>query len=155
MDPTEWESLREIRLKALADAPQAFGSTLAQELARPEAAWRERAEPSAGGCTWTARTASGWVGLVGAFVTEGRVQLVSMWVAPGWRRRGVARALIAAVVAWFGESGQGELYLRVGADNLVARRCYEAAGFRLVETPSTRPRGPGSETVEMTWSDLG
>src|SRR5262245_36055761 len=40
--PAEWRKYRELRLRALADSPDAFGSTLAQEQGRPEADWSTR-----------------------------------------------------------------------------------------------------------------
>ena len=36
----DWEELRELRLQALGDAPDAFSSTLEQEAAFPEEVWR-------------------------------------------------------------------------------------------------------------------
>ena len=38
----EWPLYRALRLRALADAPEAFGSTLAEEEARPDADWAWR-----------------------------------------------------------------------------------------------------------------
>src|SRR5262245_14939127 len=43
----EWERLRTIRLRALSDAPMAFGSTLADEQTRPDEFWRGRAAGAA------------------------------------------------------------------------------------------------------------
>ena len=37
----EWQVLRNIRLEALADSPEFFGSTYADQLAITEMAWRE------------------------------------------------------------------------------------------------------------------
>ena len=39
----DWEALRRLRLRALADAPRAFASTLEAELAFPDDVWRRRA----------------------------------------------------------------------------------------------------------------
>src|SRR2546428_13698912 len=38
----EWHVYRDLRLRALADSPDAFGSTLAEETARPDAEWARR-----------------------------------------------------------------------------------------------------------------
>jgi ribosomal protein S18 acetylase RimI-like enzyme len=46
--PEEWAVLRELRLRALADAPDAFASKLADEAAAPEEMWRRRADGGPG-----------------------------------------------------------------------------------------------------------
>ena len=40
----DWKALRQLRLQALADAPDAFASTLEAEVAYPDEVWRQRAE---------------------------------------------------------------------------------------------------------------
>ena len=44
MQSADWKELREVRLRALADAPGAFASTLEREAAYPDDVWRQRAQ---------------------------------------------------------------------------------------------------------------
>jgi len=40
----DWQAMRDIRLQALRDAPDAFGSTYAREIAFEPAEWHRRAQ---------------------------------------------------------------------------------------------------------------
>jgi hypothetical protein len=40
--PEEWRTFRDLRVRALTEAPHAFGSTSARELAPADAEWRQR-----------------------------------------------------------------------------------------------------------------
>ena len=138
----DWEALRDTRLRALADAPDAFGTTHASALARPDTWWRDwallsaTAETQAMFLAWGER---GSVGIAGAFVDEGRLRVISMWTEPSSRGLGVARALLDAVVSF---GGDREIVLGVTEGNDAARRLYERYGF--VGTGESEPLRPGS-----------
>ncbi len=150
VEASEWKRLREIRLRSLADSPAAFASRLETERLHPDSVWRERATPSSSRRMWSARAGVSWVGLTGVVRTEvARIELISMWVDPAWRRRGVARALIAAVVGWQRRRRGSEIYLWVTPDNAPAERCYEQAGFRLTGTRLQVTPDPSGDRVEM------
>lgn len=56
--------------------------------------------------------------------------LSSLHVAEASRRRGLARALCAEVLAWAVDRGATHAYVQVLADNTAATRLYESMGFR-------------------------
>ncbi len=97
--PDEGLRLRALRLRALADAPSAFGSTLAREEAFAESVWQERAARGAAGedrVTYVAEDGDRWVGMVTGLVDdadEPRLEVVGMFVEPVARGRGVGAAL--------------------------------------------------------------
>ena len=68
----------------------------------------------------------------GAFtrVNPLEVQLISMWVDPSARGRGVAQRLIRAVALWANGRGSSRVVLFVQEANTSAQRLYERAGFR-------------------------
>jgi ribosomal protein S18 acetylase RimI-like enzyme len=72
------------------------------------------------------------VGLAGAFVRpddRGTVSLWWLWVAPGARRRGLARGLVAARAAWARERGAVRLEVAVAEDNEPVKALYRSLGF--------------------------
>lgn len=91
-------------MRALADAPAAFGTTHAEAMARPDGWWRAWAEKSAAGDTQAkvlAWDGDDTTGIAGVFATDdGTWQMISMWVDPSARRCGAGSAPLDAVVAW-------------------------------------------------------
>ena len=59
--------------------------------------------------------------------------LEGIWVEPQWRRRGAARALLAAVEAWARREGLSHLGSDALLDNEASHRWHAAAGFGEVE----------------------
>src|SRR5580765_2594442 len=105
--PTEasWTEFRALRLRALAEAPQAFGQTYAVACTFPETFWRGRLRDAAEGVSWLicARMKSRLVGMVGAYQTDedrrhGRASVVGTYVEPEVRRQGIAQRLLAALL---------------------------------------------------------
>ena len=98
------ELRRELRLRALGDAPESFGETAAEAEARPTSYWedltRSVTEP---GChvMFLADEGRDPVGSAYGLLDRDRVQagrVGGMWVDPAWRRRGVGRLLYKAPV---------------------------------------------------------
>jgi ribosomal protein S18 acetylase RimI-like enzyme len=134
VETPEWEVLRDIRLRALADSPDAFGSTLERELAFDEAMWRSRCVTST---SYLAECDGVTCGLVAAFCPTGdstetersSLELVSMWVAPQYRRRGIAAQLVNEVLELARREHAESVTLWVAEGNGAAGALYERLGF--------------------------
>jgi GNAT superfamily N-acetyltransferase len=151
----EWEALREIRLAALTDSPDAFGSTLAGERDADEARWRG----------WI--TGEGWAGAVATFVADGPDRflgmatgyrpddrpttgwLFAMWVRPERRGEGIGRRLVAAVAEWAAALDIDQLLLHVTVGNDDAVRFYASCGF-VDASPVHEPLREGSDRMTQT-----
>lgn len=148
----EWPLYRELRLRALADAPAAFGSTLAAEQPRLDADWAWRlglAAASNRDRPLVAEVDGVAVGLAWARFDGDDPHLVNlfqMWVAPQARGQGAAAALLRAAIDWARASGARAMQLGVLSGNDNARRLYERAGFRL--HGMAQPVRPGDARLE-------
>lgn len=132
----ELDRVRAIRLRALADSPEAFWTTLAEAAAMAPETWRARLTDPAG-ATFLAVRDGAEVGLVYGFthhVLLDEAGLYGMWVAPEARQVGVGRLLMKAVIAWARDSGYPQLRLEVADANTAAVATYRALGF----TPTGR-----------------
>jgi len=125
--------MRAIRLRALADAPEAFGSTYEEAERRSLEDWEAQIERLP---TFVWREGDADLGADLGMVRgaphdgdPGAAYLISMWVAPEARGRGIGSALVGEVVAWARGRGLRRLVLDVAAQNAGARRLYERCGF--------------------------
>jgi GNAT superfamily N-acetyltransferase len=85
----EAASLREIRLRALGDAPQAYFASLESEEGLPLSYWEDWAT-SEDKVVFVAEEDGSWLGMAGAFVhpdKRGTVSLWWLWLAPSARHR--------------------------------------------------------------------
>ena len=141
----EWERLRDLRLRALADASGAFWETYDEALALPEEEWRRRAR----GVTFVDDE---WRGMAAGIPDGDAIRVVAVWVDPSARRAGLGAALTAAVVDWArDETAAPACVLGVAGGNDGARRVYRGLGF--VETDADAP--PGCETEMRLALDRG
>jgi GNAT superfamily N-acetyltransferase len=148
--------LRDLRLRALRDAPMAFGSTLAREQAFTPDVWEARAAAGAAGdeqVVFVVEPAGG--------LAMGRLDpadptiagLYSMWVAPEARGIGAGRALVEAVVGWAIERGVRTLHTSVAEGNEAAAALYAAAGF--ADSGRREPLGHSDGVVVVLERALG
>jgi ribosomal protein S18 acetylase RimI-like enzyme len=135
---------RDIRLRALADAPTAFGSTLAREQCLPETHFTDWL---AGGLSVLGFEDDEPVGMGSCYEDlPGWLHIVAIWVEPVARGRGL-NGLILEELIKIAESTGHRVHLEVAAGNDVARRSYERFGF--VGTGETTPlRERSSHVVE-------
>lgn len=135
LQPDDWADFRDIRLRSLADSPDAFGSTLEREQTFTEADWRQRLS----GPVYVVDDPDP-VSVGGVFDHDGTSHLWGMWTDPEHRGRGHARLILDALVRP-GTSAE----LDVTVTNGDARAVYERYGF--VGTGRLEPLRPGSRLL--------
>ena len=133
--------LRELRLRAVREAPHAFATTFEEASARPAEYWESwTRKPADDQVTIVAVDGDRWVGMASGWLpdqTPGRAWLAQLWVDPGARRAGLGLRLIGAVAGWARERGMIALELSVTTNNPAAAQLYARAGF--AETGRRRP----------------
>lgn len=151
IDPGEGERLREIRLHALATDPTAFARTHGEELAYERGYWDMRAAGTETSQTFVAVDAGRFVGLVAGFEpAAGKpIELVSMWVAPSARGRGIGRLLVEAVVDWAVTRKPPAVELFVTRGNDAAIELYRSCGFEPTTEVQVSPADPCREELRM------
>jgi GNAT superfamily N-acetyltransferase len=148
--------LKRLRISALTDRPDAFGSTLERELAFDDDLWDERASEASGGSlrsvflAWSGDEAVGIVGGMRESHDAAAVEIVSMWTSPSARRLGIGRRLVEAVVDWATDAGAERIELWVTRGNDSAQRLYETLDFVVTDEHQPLPSDPCKEEVRMT-----
>lgn len=139
VSPDDWRVWRTLRLEALADAADAFESTLSDWASADERRWRQRLE----------EVPFNVMAIIGEDVVgqasgtnigaDGRCELISMYVSRDARGAGAAEALAEAVCDWAAAAGATAVRLFVRRSNARAIRLYDRVGFVPVDEPADDP----------------
>jgi ribosomal protein S18 acetylase RimI-like enzyme len=140
LHPDDWPIYRDLRLRALADAPHAFCSSLTEESGRTDDVWAARlAAPALGayqqGWPFAAEVDGAPVGLAWVKMEGGHASVYQVWVAPEARGRGVGAALLDAAISWARARKAAEVRLDVTSGDGAAARLYRRMGFVDVGAP--------------------
>lgn len=132
----DWPLWRRLRRSALADAPDAFGSTLADWSGSGDTEMRWRQRLLSVPLNVVFRIDAEPVGMVSAYEPASStimgardVDLIGLWVAPAGRGRGVGDAAMRHVLSWAADRGADGVVLSVRVGNAPARRLYTRHGF--------------------------
>lgn len=147
----EWETFREVRLRALRQDPRAFAATVEEEVAMTEEEWRARMLRSS---RMIASLDDEIIGVVSLRVEPGPpsgdelddlepAEVFGLWVAPEHRGRGTPSQLIDAAADRARAYGSTHLVYWVGIDN--ARAVAFASGYGFRPTDSRREARAGGE----------
>jgi GNAT superfamily N-acetyltransferase len=144
LEPTEWTTALNLRVAALTESPEAFGSSVPRERGLPLEAWGARLTDNAWFAAFEAEIA---VGLVCGIHTESAAEreLTGLWVAPSHRGTGLGDALVISVRDWATLQGALRLTLEVVRTNQTAIDLYARHGFEVFEQTET-PRAGLRET---------
>lgn len=155
--PHESDLLREVRLRALSDAPDSFGETLAEAAARPRSHWENQTrlltEPD-GHVMFMACDGEMIHGSVYGLIDRDRLgagRVGGMWVDPSRRREGMGFALLLAVIDWADSRGMARLGLWAPVHRLGAIALYTRAGFRATGLRKPLPSDPSYRIQEMEY----
>ncbi len=126
----DWDRFRTIRLQALQSDPDAFGSTLVEELNQSPSFWKSRLQSDA-----TTLIASfdqqdvGIVTLAPHWEDAESVGIFSVWVTPTARGQGVGDTMMEKCISIAKEQGFLRARLEVGDYNSAAISFYARWGF--------------------------
>jgi ribosomal protein S18 acetylase RimI-like enzyme len=152
--PGDWQDYRDLRLSALQDSPDAFGSTYADAVVYPDSVWRSRLHQisSEFDCPLVAERGGRCVGLAWGRIEASHrdvAHLFQMWVAPDHRGLGISRKLLDSVISWAVAQDAASLVLAVTCGDTPASRLYESAGFEAFGKPEPLRAGSAVEVQPM------
>ena len=125
----DWKRLKKLRLAALNDSPDAFGSTLDVASRYSDSDWKNSIRNLATFVAVQDGVDQGLIRCEPDRDNSSSAFLISMWIAPPARRSGLAEKLLQACVEWARSEGCEQLVLDVADDNVSAIKLYSKLLF--------------------------
>jgi RimJ/RimL family protein N-acetyltransferase len=145
------ESFRALRLEALKNHPDVFGSDYFEVAAKENEYWVNRLRINeVEGALFFAEKDSQLIGMTGihrsmAKKAKHAAMLWGVYVKPEWRGKRVSEDLIRSCLEWAKAQDVAIVKLAVVTHNIPAIRCYENCGFK---TYGTEPKAISDDGVD-------
>ena len=153
--PDEWRTYRDLRLRALSESPDAFGSTYEREVVLTDDDWRNRLADGATSpneLPLLALADDAPAGLAWGRIADEKpdvAHIYSVWIAAEHRDRWLGRVLIRTVIDWARTRGMRLVQLDVTASNAAGVRFYRRLGFVEVGEPRFMRGELWSQVMEL------
>ena len=135
LEVSDAERYRAVRLRALREEPDAFGSSYEEQVERPLSFFEDRIRPTERRVTLGAFDGDALVGMV-TFMRESGTKdehkgnIIGMYITPEARGKGLGRALLLAAIERARRMpGVEQIHLGVVTRNTAARALYLSVGF--------------------------
>lgn len=133
-EKTDGQTLRQLRIAALTDAPYAFGVKLCDVLREPMDKFATdaiRHSESDISTSFLAFASKQPVGMIGAYFEQPsqRPYICSLWLQTPHRGSAMSSALLKAATGWLNARGAKSCYAWVADDNTRAIAFYQKHGF--------------------------
>lgn len=154
VQPYEWRTYQALRLNALRDSPDSFGSTYALESAQAEHFWMERIEAACASqtdCVLFAEKEGQACGLAWCKLSAaepGLADIYQMWVTPCSRGLRAGYGLLDVAVQWAKGKKVTRVRLGVTQSNEPAVGLYTSYGF--IPIGELEPLREGSPLMSQT-----
>lgn len=145
----DWRLLKSIRLEALLDTPDAFGSSYESARNFSDEQWATLIDEH---CYFLAERGASVVGMASGGFNDfhpGTLWVYAMFVTPDARGSDVASRLVEAVSEWARDQGARDLYLHVTTTVERARSFYHKLGFTPTGETFAMQRDPSLVLMSM------
>src|SRR5687767_7940329 len=132
----DWQIYKSLRLRALQESPDSFGSTYLQEFEFSDDEWISRLSKKTSmkkAFPLVAEASGNPSGLAWGQVHDHDTKtayVYQMWVAPEARGLGIGRALLNHIISWAEDAGRDNVKLAVTTTNSAAFALYRSSGFK-------------------------
>ena len=149
-EPSDWEAVRDIRLRSLREEPDAYASDYQTEARFEPAVWRQRLATASSYLAFDDDHAL--VGIATGLETgDGDTHVVGMYVAPETRGSGCPHQLLKALAELTVRRQGKRLVLEAAKSNIRATRAYRSYGFVETGRRRTMDRDPSITEIEFAY----
>jgi ribosomal protein S18 acetylase RimI-like enzyme len=130
LQPSEWREYKKLRLAALKQNPEAFGSTYKSNLEKPYSEWTDRlSDPKF--IMLFARKGDELLGMAGAVLEENFAHILSVFVIQEARGQGISKLLMKELIRKIKlNTSLRKIELQVNPIQKTAVQLYKSFGFK-------------------------